>query len=175
MKQKLAGMPDAQRKQVEAMMGSHGLGEQKAAVAAELTYEKAGDPRKVGEWDCTPYRIVIGGKPTSDLCVAKLADVGLSRDDLKPFVSLGAFAAKLRGAMGGLGASMAALDLSSMTKALGFDGFPVETSSQYREGHRIVTTLVSVEHQDAPAGAFDVPADYKKREMPDLGSLLAPK
>jgi hypothetical protein len=169
MKQKLAAVPEAQRKQIEAMMASHGLGQDKASAAPELVYEKAGDSRKVGEWDCAPYRILLGAKPISDVCVAKLSDVGLSKDDLKVFLSLSAFSAHMRSAAGGLASSMAAMDYASMTKAIGFDGFPVQTSTQsLNQSRHIVTTLKSVQHEDAPAGAFDLPVGYKKREMGGL-------
>jgi hypothetical protein len=61
MKQKLASLPDAQRKQVEAILASHGMGQDKPAAAPAPAYEKAGDASKVGDWDCQPYRILAGG------------------------------------------------------------------------------------------------------------------
>ncbi len=176
MKQKLAAMPEAQRKQIEAMMAARGMGQSPPSAAPQTTYEKAGDPRTVGQWNCTPYRIVLDGKPSSEVCIARLSDLGLSRDDLKAFASFGAFIGQIRAAMGGLRTSMPTIDFDSMTKAIGFDGFPVQTISKFGDGSReVVATLKSIQHQDPPAGAFDLPAGYAKRDMGGMGRPAAPE
>jgi hypothetical protein len=121
MKEKLAAVPEAQRKQVEAMMASH-LGLGAATAPPQVAYEKAGDSRTVGDWRCAPYQVVVGGKASSEVCIAKLSDLGLSRDDLTVFASFGAFMAKMTAAMGVLRSPMSSIDYDSMTKAIGFDG-----------------------------------------------------
>jgi hypothetical protein len=175
MKEKLALVPDAQRKQIEAMMASR-MGQGAPSAAPQVAYEKAGDSRTVGDWSCEPYRIVVAGKASSEVCVAKLSDLGLSRDDLAAFTAFGAFMAKMTAAIGAMRSPMAALNFDSMTKAIGFEGFPVQSVSKFGDGGRqVVVTLKSIQHQDPPAGAFDLPAGYTKHEFGDLGKLVAPQ
>ncbi len=176
MKQKLASMPEAQRKQIEAMMAARGLGPSASPAAPRIAYEKAGDPRVVGQWSCAPYRMLLDGKASSEICVAKLSDLGLSRDDLKPFASFGAFMAHMTAAAGGLRSPMMAINLDLMTKALGFDGFPVEVVSKFGDGARkVVVTFKTVQHQDSATGAFDLPGGYAKRDIAGLGRPSAPE
>jgi hypothetical protein len=175
MKEKLAALPEAQRKQIEAMMAAR-MGQGAPSAAPQATYEKSGDSRTVGEWSCAPYRIVVGGKASSEVCIAKLSDLGLSRDDLAGFASFGAFMAKMTAAMGALRSPMTTINFDSMTKAIGFDGFPVQTTTKFGDGSRqIVVTLKSIQHEDPPAGAFDIPAGYTKIDFASMGRLLAPQ
>ena len=175
MKEKLAVVPDAQRKQIEAAIASH-MGQGAPSAPPQATYEKAGDARTVGAWSCAPYRIVLGGNASSEVCIAKLSDLGLSRDDLQGFASFGAAVAKMTAAVGALRSPMATLNFDSMTKAIGFEGFPVQTTSALGDGSRqIVVTLKSIQHEDPPAGAFDIPAGYTKLDLASMGRLLAPE
>jgi hypothetical protein len=175
MKRKLAALPEAQRKQIEAMMASR-LGQDAPAAAPTIAYDKAGDSRMVGAWSCAPYRIVIAGKASSEVCLAKLSDLGLSRDDLQAFAGFGAFMAQMTAAMSVLRSPMATINFDSMTKAIGFDGFPVQTSSAFGKGGRqVVVTLKSIQREDPPAGAFDIPAGYAKRDLGTIGRLIAPE
>lgn len=175
MKDKLAAVPEAQRKQVEAMMASH-LGLGAATAPPQLAYEKAGNSRTVGDWSCAPYQVVVVGKASSEVCIAKLSDLGLSRDDLTGFASFGAFMAKMTAAMGVLRSPMTSINFNSMTKAIGFDGFPVQTTTKLGDGGRqIVVTLKSIQRQDPPADAFDIPAGYTKIDFASMGRLLAPQ
>ena len=157
-REKLAALPEAQRKQIEAMMGAKG-----AALAATSppppTYEKAGDNRTVGAWSCTPYRVVAAAKASTEFCIAKLDDLGLSADDIKPFARFAAFAAKLRGAMAQWGGSSFSWDFDSMRKAVGFEGFPIESKTSFEGGKRVVVnTVQSIQHEDMPAGESRPPA-----------------
>ena len=174
MKAKLAAVPEAQRKQVEAMLAAH-VGQCAPAAPPQVGYEKAGDSRTVGDWSCAPYRIVVGGKASSEVCIAKLADLGLSRDDLTVFAGFGAFMAKMTAAMSVFRSPMSSIDYDSMTKAIGFDGFPVQTTATLGGGRQIVVTLESIQRQDPPAGAFDIPAGYTKIDFASMGRLLAPE
>jgi hypothetical protein len=168
MKQQMASMPEAQRKQMEAMMAQRGvpLPGQKPSAPPQLSYEKAGEARKVGKWGCAPYKAMADGKPQADLCVAKLEDLGLTRDDLKPMISLSGFMGKQMSQMGAGSPPMATADFDSLKKAVGYDGFPVQTSQMSPAGQgKFVSTVQSVEHKDVPAGTFDIPAGYTKRDM----------
>ena len=175
MKEKLAAAPEAQRKQIEAMMASR-MGQGAPSAPPQVVYEKAGDARTVGAWSCLPYRIVLGGKASSEVCIAKLSDLGLSRGDLTAFAGFGAFMAKATAAIGVLRSPMTSINFDSMTKAIGFDGFPVQTTTKFGDGSRqIVVTLKSIQHEDPPAGAFDLPAGYTKIDLANIGRLVAPE
>ena len=83
------------------MIASH-MGQGAASAPPQVAYEKAGDVRTVGAWSCAPYRVVLGGTASSEVCIAKLSDLGLSRDDLTGFASFGAAMAKMTAAVGAL-------------------------------------------------------------------------
>jgi hypothetical protein len=169
-KQKLAALPEAQRKQLEAMIAKRMGGPAAAASPPPATtYQKTGDARQLGAWSCTPFHVTVSGKFGSDVCIAKLDDVGLTRDDLSAFASFAAFMGKVRSAMSRFNAPITTMDLDSMAKAIGFVGFPIQTSAKVGIAGRIVTTLKSVDHRDAPAGTFDIPAGYSKV---DFGAML---
>ena len=175
MKEKLAALPEAQRKQIEAMMAAR-MGQGAPAAPPQVAYEKAGDSRTVGDWSCGPFQIVVDGKASSEVCIAKLSELGLSRDDLTGFASFGAFMAKMTAATGVLRSPMTSINFDSMTKAIGFDGFPVQTTTKFGDGGRqIVVTLKSIQRQAPPAGAFDIPAGYTKIDFASMGRLLAPE
>jgi len=167
MRQQVAAMPEAQRKQVEAMMaarGMPGLGDAPVAPPV-ISYQKSGAMRKVGKWDCQPYTLLSDGKPRADLCIAKLSDLGLTRDDLKPFVGFSVHIAKQMTATDQRASPMTPMNFDALNKAVGFDGYPVETVYQLPTGPEIRTTVQSVERKDMPAGSFDLPAGYTKHEM----------
>src|SRR5271154_1481432 len=86
MQQQMATMPPEQRKQMEAMMASRGMGPN-APATPQITYTKAGEPKKVGDYACTPFKVTMNGGMVSDLCMAKMSDLGLTRDDMKSFVA----------------------------------------------------------------------------------------
>ena len=164
LQQRMATMSPDDRGRAEAFLASRGVGPNAAAV--QISYQKAGDEKKVGDWKCTPYHVTMtsGSAPASDFCIAKLSDLGLTRDDLKPFVGFGAFMSQ----MGGTGAQrspMAAFNFDEMRKSIGYDGFPVQTAHKSPDGtHDVETTLRSIQHQDAPAGSFDPPTGYDRMD-----------
>jgi len=145
-------------------MPGMGSGSEAAPV---ISFQKNGAPRKVGKWDCQPYTLLSDGKPDADLCVAKLSDLGLTRDDLKPLMSLSEFMGKQMAGMGNQqAASMASMKFDALTKAVGYDAFPIENDYKgMGDGQDLKTTVLSIEHKDLPAGIFDVPVGYTKRDM----------
>jgi hypothetical protein len=164
MRQRLAAMPPEQRKQMEATMAARGMGPDAPATPPQITYEKAGEPKKIGDWTCTPFHVTMNAGPVSDFCLAKLSDLGLTRDDLKSFVGFGAFMSQMAGT-GTQRSPMASLDFDAMKKQIGFEGFPVQTMFGTPDGrHSIATTMKSIQHQDPPAGTFDIPAGFTRED-----------
>ena len=166
MQQQLQSMPPDQRKRFEAMMQQQGMG-QTPAAPPPMTYEKAGGGRTVGKWSCTLYRVSAGAEASpnrhDEFCIARLKDVGLTRDDLKPLAGL----AKFMQQMGPAGRAMQAFDFDAQTKAIGFEGIPVQTTQYSNDGKiEFQTTITSVEQKSVPASAFELPAGYTKQEIP---------
>ncbi|HUZ75613.1 MAG TPA: DUF4412 domain-containing protein [Stellaceae bacterium] len=166
MEQQLKSLPEDQRKRIEAMMQQQGMGQSPAAAPPPMTYEKVGAARTVGKWSCTPFRVKGGPEPSDsgheEYCIARLKDVGLTRDDLKPLVSLGKFMQQ----MGPGGRAAQAFDLDAQTKAIGFEGLPVQTTRYSSDGKvEFQTTITDVAQKSVPANSFDLPAGYVKQEM----------
>ncbi len=163
MQQQLKSLPEDQRKRIEAMMQHQGMGQSPAAPPPPMTYEKIGAAKTVGKWSCTPYR-VKGGREVSgreEFCIAPLQDVGLTRDDLQPLVGLGKFMQQM--APGG--GAMQAFDFDAQTKAIGFEGIPVQTTRYSEDGKiEFQTTITGVEQKSVPAATFELPAGYVKKE-----------
>jgi hypothetical protein len=170
MQQQMAAMPPEQRKQMEAMMAARGMGPGGSSAPQQIQFEKAGEPKKVGDFTCTPYHVTMGSGPTSDFCMATLADLGLTRDDVKAYVSFGKFMSQM-GAAGAQRSPMAQFDLDLIKQQIGFDGFPVQTTFTAPDGKHVVqTTLKSIKHEDTPAASFELPAGYTRGDMgPGMG------
>ena len=175
MQQNLQSMPPEQRKRIEAMMAQRGMGPQ-AGTPEQAVYEKDGDPKMVGQWSCTPYKVSVNGAERSQMCIAKLADVGLTRDDLKAFASLGVFMQSMMAGPGGEHRRPAGVyDFDAMSKSIGFDGIPVQTAHVSTDGKtEIESTIKSVDRKSIPADAFELPAGYTKQEMPMMGAGKMP-
>jgi Domain of unknown function (DUF4412) len=166
MQQQLQSMPEDQRKRVEAMLHERGMSTSpNPAPPPPLKYAKAGAARTVGKWSCTPYRVtgvVEGDTGHEEFCIARLKDVGLTRDDLQPLESLGKFMEK----MGPRGGGMQAFDFAAQTKAIGFEGIPIQTTHYGNDGKvDSRTTITSVAQKSVSPSDFELPAGYVKQEM----------
>jgi len=165
LQQQMASMPPEQRQQAEAMLASRGMGPSAASAPPRITYEKAGEPKRIGGYSCTPFHVTMAGAPASEFCMASLSDLGLTRDDMKAFIGFNRF----MGQMAGTGAQrspMAQLDFDAVRLQIGFDAFPVQTSFGAPGGqYSVQTTLTSIRHEDPPAGTFELPAGYLRQDM----------
>ncbi len=170
MQQRLQAVPEAQRKQIEAMLAQHGVaGGQPKQQAAGVVYEKTGQTKTVGSWTCQVFHQKRAGDLAADVCIAPAAAVGLTRDDL---AALRAISDMIRKSLPDAALHNAALmDFEGQTRQIGFEGIPVE-SVVYRGGKSQVTTTVkSVDHAQIPADLFEVPAGYTRKEIPGLGRM----
>jgi hypothetical protein len=167
MKDKLASMPEAQRKMVEAMMGKRVASLD--APKIQMAYEKSGDSKTIGAWSCDVYHQKKDGKLLADLCIAKADAVGLTAEDLKPLRALAA--TMVKSLPEGIRNNAAVMDFDEQTKQIGFTGIPVEAII-YAKGMVVSTTTVkSVDHAAIGADAFAIPAGYARKEMPGLAAL----
>lgn len=167
LEQQLPSMPADQRKRVEAMMAQMGVGATTGGgPPAPPTFEKAGGPRTVGSWPCTPYRVRRTGSAGEEACIARLSDVGLTAEDLRGMSSLAAFMQKGL-APGGDSPAMAALDLDGLSKAIGYAGVPIQTTRYRADGAvESQTTIKSIDRKAIAADGFELPTSYTKQDMP---------
>lgn len=162
--QQLQALPEAQRKQVEAMMAQRGMAGAISAPEAQPVYEKAGQTKTIGIWTCQLFHQKKDGQLTADLCIAPVASVGLTKEDVAAYRK---FAEAMRKSVPpGARRNAALFDFDAQTKQIGFEGLPVETVI-YQDGKPSITTTVkSIDHVPLAADAFEVPAGYTKRDMP---------
>ena len=173
MQQSLQSMPPEQRQRIEAMMAKRGMPGGNPAQPKQVTWTKAGASKTVGQWSCMPYKMSVNGADQATMCIAKLSDVGLTRDDMKAFISFSAF---MQQGMPGGGSATAMYDFDAMSKQIGFDGVPVETTHAEPGGPaEVVGTLQSVEHKSIPADTFELPGGYTKQDMPMMGPGRMPQ
>lgn len=167
MKERLKSLPEAQRKQVEAMMAKAGAQAQKpdAAAAPASPYQKTGQSKTVGAWSCQVFRKTLAGGVTIDACFAPLSAVGLTHDDLAAFKGL---MEKMRKSLPKSG-QMNGLNLEAQTQEIGFEGFPVETVTLLPNAPQMTSTVKAIQHVSLPAETFELPAGYVKQEMPEFG------
>jgi hypothetical protein len=106
------------------------------------------------------------GNDHQEMCLAKLSDLGLKADDLKVYVSFGTFMRQMfSGATGGGPAS--GFDFAGMTKAVGFEAFPVQLTDYDDDGKvEMQATTTNIERKPIPAATFELPPGYTKQEPP---------
>ena len=162
MRERMQSMPEEQRKRMESLMGSADK-----APPKPPSYEKAGPPKKIGQWTCTPYRVQDGTSGNEEFCVARMSDVGLKPADLQAFESLGKFMQQMMPTGAGAAARPVALDIAGLSKAVGYDAVPIQMSRLGDDGKvEYQTTVTKVERQSIAANLFEVPAGYAKQAMP---------
>jgi hypothetical protein len=160
MQQRLAGMPEAQRKQIEAAMAQHGMpGAPKPGAGPQLTYQKTGSA-VIGSWPCTIYHEQHGDALSTDNCIAPITELGISEADLG---GLKAMSASMQDKIPG-GAALQ-MDLDSQTKAIGFLGVPIHSVMTMPDKTTHESTMKSIEHRDLPDSLFEIPAGYTAKPM----------
>ena len=160
-RQQMANMPPDQRKMVEEMLAKQGAGAMGQPGVPTVTFEKSGGRQTVGKWSCEGYARLENGRKTQDLCIARIADVGLTSDDLKAFTSMSAMLKS------GLGRDQGTtMDFDAMSKAIGFEGVPVRSVIYLPNGRQHESTMKSVERRSLPPATFELPVGYTRQEMP---------
>jgi len=123
------------------------------------SFRRLGPDRVGGGYRCTPIEVLMDGESQSQVCVARLSELGLSSADMHVFDELSKFYAHL-----GNDTNAGSFDLPGIKKFLGYEAFPVEEKSAGADGTS-VTTLKSVKHQAVPASLFDLPPGLAKQDL----------
>jgi hypothetical protein len=168
---RLAQLPPEQRARIEAMMKSSGGGPAglggppgagAPAAAEKIAYVKAGVSKTVGAWRCDVYSKTVNGTKEEDLCIAPVTTVGLNGGD---FQAMKGFA-DMMGAMTQQNArGNEYFSFDAMSKAIGFQGIPVETVFYTGGKAERKNALSKVDRTAIPGNAFELPAGYKKQEI----------
>ncbi|HUN51341.1 MAG TPA: DUF4412 domain-containing protein [Candidatus Sulfotelmatobacter sp.] len=162
LQQQMAKMPEAQRAQMQAALDKYGMAGS-AAKPPAISYQKTAAGQTVGTWHCDQYDELADNKKVAEICIARLADLGLEEQDLAAFRGLSK-------AMANLGPRMvqertARLDFDTMKAQIGFAGLPVRTVEISDGQPRHETVVKSVERVALPAATFQVPQGYSQRDL----------
>jgi hypothetical protein len=161
MQEQLAKMPPEQRAQMEKMMGPN--------MAMMSGKPDTWDVKNTGKTDtsegrkCTIWTLNKNGKLHEELCVVPFSSLPGKEDFEKSFKELAESFAGMADNLPGAGDAVKARN--------SIKGYPVRTRFFEPTGaERAMETVVTkwVE-ESVPASTFDVPAGYKKREMPKMG------
>jgi Domain of unknown function (DUF4412) len=166
LREQLAGLPDDQRRQIEAM-----LARQQPTMPAtpkRITYRKTGPAAKVGNWTCDRYERLADGVKTAELCLAPLGTLQIPAADFELLQAMSRRMARQAAHGPGSAGAMAELDFDALTKAAGQASFPVKTVEFQHSRASVTSTVTSVERRDLPASLFAVPAGYAKESLPGV-------
>jgi hypothetical protein len=161
----LPNLPPEQRKAVEEMLAKQGAGVApgQQAKPPAVTFQKAGGKKTVGKWSCEGYARLEDGRKVDDLCVARLADLGLTRNDLKAFSGLSGL---VQSAAGPGRAAARPMDFEALSKAIGYDAMPIHSVHHNPGGAAPVeTTVKAIERKPIAPASFELPAGYAKRDL----------
>lgn len=158
----MANMPEAQRRQVEALLGQQGS---QNAAPADVSFRKMGRSQRVGPWTCEMYERMAGGAKNAELCLAPTGAVGLTAGDLKAIGSMTRAMSRMTGPGSGAGQGAQAFDPDSLSNAVGFSAFPVQTTVYLGGKPAMTTTVAAVDRRDLPPSTFVGPSDYTKQTL----------
>ncbi|MFA7325539.1 MAG: hypothetical protein WC121_02675 [Candidatus Kapaibacterium sp.] len=155
MKQQLANLPDAQRKQMEKMMSS-----QMGGVDVTYTISNTGEKKKVNQWNTTKYNLKANDELKSEIWAAPYSTVGINEADMGVMKSFSAFMNDMLKSV-----PMAQKDpFSAVYDEL--KGIPVKTINATDNS---VSELVSVKDYTATENDFIIPEGYTEQKLPTAG------
>lgn len=160
LQQQMANMTPEQRAQMEKMMGTKLPGAAKESVEE---IRKTGKTSKVAGYDCSYAEVWVDGALASELCVTPIAALQGGKELLDASVKVSAL---MQDMLKEIDApwikQMANRQVENYSKLGGVPvlGRTFDNGKPARE-----STLQSITTQAAPAGAFDIPAGYTRREM----------
>jgi hypothetical protein len=168
MREQMAKMPPEQRAMMEQMMKQQGVGGMmNSGPQKPVTYDAqaAGGTETVNGKSCKLWNVTRDGALTQQLCVVPVSAMPGAQEVLELSKKMAAmfekFGQQMRDQMPEIQQSGAALAK--------IDGYPIMTRT-YREGVLQPEQFVvkSWKQQAIDAGKFEIPAGYKKQEMPKM-------
>ena len=154
MQKQMENMSDEERAQMQQMMGSY-MRSGAAREPVKTTVQRQGEDTVAGV-TCTKLMVLVNGKPSGDVCVARAGVLGLDTDDYLTMVSATDAVRKIIERVSGKSDNDAvSMNLRAMK------GIPVRMRDLV-DGD--VSTLVSRSSAELDAGIFRVPDGYRKRD-----------
>ena len=155
MQKQMEGMSEEQRAQVQQMMGSR-LPSAMTKAPVQTTVQQQGQDTVAGV-TCTKLMVLVNGKPSGDVCVARAGVLGLETKDYDSMVEATDAVRNIMEKVTGMGDNdTVSMNLRAMK------GIPVRMRDLV-DGN--VSILKSRSSADLDAGIFQVPAGYRKRDM----------
>jgi len=155
----LANLPPEQRAMIEQRMGGKipGAGGAKADVSITPT----GARERVGNFNCEVYRTQVNGEHMEDVCLANVADAGISRADQatlrRAFDEMKAMTDKMSNGM-----------FRSPLRAMPTDKFPVRMT-RYEDGKVVqVVEMKSLTTGGVPGADFAIPSGYSEADLASM-------
>ena len=152
----LANLPPEQRAMIEQRMGGKlpGMGGAKVDVSVTPT----GTRDRVGNFSCEVYRTQVNGDHMEDVCLANVAEAGISGADQatlrRAFEEMKAMTEKMSNGM-----------FHSPLRSMPADKFPVRMT-RYDDGKPVqVVELKSLTTGGVSGGDFAIPAGYSEADM----------
>jgi hypothetical protein len=152
----LANLPPEQRAMIEQRMGGKVPAMGGAKVDVSVTPTGARD--RVGNFSCEVYRTQVNGEHHEDVCLANVADAGISGADQatlrRTFDEMKAMTEKMANGM-----------FHSPLRAMPSDKFPVRMT-RFEDGKAVqVVELKSLTSGSVPAADFAIPTGYSEADM----------
>jgi hypothetical protein len=164
MREQLKNMKPEQRAEMERVMGKAIPGGMGAMDGTADTYEarNLGKSATVEGRKCQLWTMMRNGKPFTEMCVVPFSSLPGSQDFGKAFKGM-------QEAFGDMAKSMPGAEQTAKAYS-DIQGYPVRTrtydgSGKFQPTENILTKW---ETESIPASAFEVPAGYKKMQMPRM-------
>lgn len=163
MQEKLKNMPPEQRAMVEKMMGSHLPGGLNSGTPDVYDAKNTGKTDTVEGRKCTVWTLTRNGKLLEEMCVVPFSALPGKENFEKSFKELAETFAEFSKGMPGI-------DNQVQVRA-NVNGYPVRSRSYDANGkfRGTETVLTKWVEENVPAAQFEVPAGFKKKELPQLG------
>jgi hypothetical protein len=163
MQERMKNMPPEQRAQMEKMMGGAmpGMpsGKPKVYTSKDTGKSDSSEGRK-----CRVWHLLADGEVYEELCVVPFSTFPGKEDFEKTFKEIGEAFSGLASGFPGAGDQVKARST--------VNGYPVRVRP-YVNGQPRGTEIVlkSWTEESVPASSFEIPAGYKKRDMPSMGPM----
>jgi hypothetical protein len=163
MQEQMAKMSPEQRAQMEKMMGGNMPPGMMSGKPDTWDVKNTGKSDTSEGRKCTIWTLNKNGKLHEELCVVPFASLPGKEDFEKTFKELAESFAGMTDGLPGAGDSVKARN--------SIKGYPIRTRFFEPTGaERAMETVVTKWVEESiPSSSFDVPAGYKKREMPKMG------
>jgi hypothetical protein len=172
MQAQMAQMPPEQRAMMEQMMKSRGIGGAPGGppgaggappAPPQVSFSKVGGGKRVAAWNCDVYRKTVNGQQEEELCIAPIGATGLSAGDFQVLDRFSSFMAPMMSSP--MMPRSDYMNWNDMNKAIGFQGMPLDTVIYAQGQPATQQTVNKIERTGIPAGTFDLPPGFTKREM----------